>query len=571
MLSKKSPQLRFKGFTDDWEDRNLKDILREFSTKSKIENEYRVLSSTNVGMEFRDGRVSGTSNLGYKIIKNGDLVLSPQNLWLGNININNIGTGLVSPSYKTFNFTDIDSSFIKPQLRTPKMLEEYKNSSTQGASVVRRNLEIDSFYQIKIATPSIKEQEKIGSFFKHLDSTISLHQRKLDLLKEQKKGYLQKMFPKNGEKVPELRFEGFTDAWELRKLNEVSDIYDGTHQTPKYQDDGVMFLSVENIKTLTSNKFISREAFEVEFKIRPQRGDVLMTRIGDIGTANVVETDEDLAYYVSLALFKSEELNPYFLQASIYAPFVQDQIWKRTLHIAFPKKINKNEIGQVPINVPTLAEQTKIGSFFKQLDNTITLHQRKLDKLKSVKQAYLSEMFPAEGERVPKRRFPGFTDDWELRKLGEVVYRSNLISSSKDLPRLEFEDINSGLGTLNKDISQKLDYRKGLEFNVGDVLFGKLRPYLKNWWYAEFKGIALGDFWNLKSDLWHSCFLYTYIQSNSFQLVANDTSGTKMPRSDWNLVAESIAKFPSLPEQEVIGTFFSTLDRHITLHQRKSI
>ena len=227
MLSKKSPQLRFKGFTDDWEDRNLKDILREFSTKSKIENEYRVLSSTNVGMEFRDGRVSGTSNLGYKIIKNGDLVLSPQNLWLGNININNIGTGLVSPSYKTFNFTDIDSSFIKPQLRTPKMLEEYKNSSTQGASVVRRNLEIDSFYQIKIATPSIKEQEKIGSFFKHLDSTISLHQRKLDLLKEQKKGYLQKMFPKNGEKVPELRFAGFADDWEERKFADFIDVKSG--------------------------------------------------------------------------------------------------------------------------------------------------------------------------------------------------------------------------------------------------------------------------------------------------------------------------------------------------------
>ena len=235
------------------------------------------------------------------------------------------------------------------------------------------------------------------------------------------------------------------------------------------------------------------------------------------------------------------------------------------------ESINSDDIKNSTILFPSHPEQEAIGTFFSTLDRHITLHQRKLDKLKSVKQAYLSEMFPAEGERVPKRRFPGFTDDWELRKLGEVVYRSNLISSSKDLPRLEFEDINSGLGTLNKDISQKLDYRKGLEFNVGDVLFGKLRPYLKNWWYAEFKGIALGDFWNLKSDLWHSCFLYTYIQSNSFQLVANDTSGTKMPRSDWNLVAESIAKFPSLPEQEVIGTFFSTLDRHITLHQRKSI
>jgi len=190
----KFPQLRFAGFADDWEERKLGDLLKEFSIKSKIEDEHKVLSSTNSGMEFREGRVSGTSNLGYKIIKNGDLVLSPQNLWLGNININNIGKGLVSPSYKTFELINIDSSFINPQLRTQKMLEEYKNSSTQGASVVRRNLEIDSFYQIKIFVPTISEQEKIGSFFKQLDNTIDLHQRKLDLLKEQKKGFLQKLF-----------------------------------------------------------------------------------------------------------------------------------------------------------------------------------------------------------------------------------------------------------------------------------------------------------------------------------------------------------------------------------------
>ena len=194
----KNPEIRFPGFTDDWEQRKLGDLLKEFSIKSTIENEYKVLSSTNSGMEFREGRVSGTSNLGYKIIKNGDLVLSPQNLWLGNININNLGKGLVSPSYKTFELINIDSSFINPQLRTQKMLEEYKNSSTQGASVVRRNLEIDSFYQIKIFVPTISEQEKIGSFFKQLDNTIALHQRKCEQLKELKKFMLQNMFPKKG-------------------------------------------------------------------------------------------------------------------------------------------------------------------------------------------------------------------------------------------------------------------------------------------------------------------------------------------------------------------------------------
>ncbi|TKN81825.1 restriction endonuclease subunit S [Enterococcus faecium] len=190
----KVPEIRFPGFTDDWEQRTLGDILKEFSIKSKVENEYTVLSSTNSGMEIRNGRVSGVSNLGYKIIENGDLVLSPQNLWLGNININNVGTGLVSPSYKTFKFIKVDPGFIRPQLRTARMLEEYKNSSTQGASVVRRNLELGSFYQITIKIPSDVEQGKIGLFFKQLDNLIALHQRKLDLLKETKKGFLQKMF-----------------------------------------------------------------------------------------------------------------------------------------------------------------------------------------------------------------------------------------------------------------------------------------------------------------------------------------------------------------------------------------
>ena len=385
-VKKKVPELRFPGFTDDWEERKLSDIADRFDNlRVPITASDRKPGDTPYyGANGIQDYVEGFTHNGEFILvaEDGanDLKNYPVQYVNGKVWVNNHAHVLQGKK------TITDNKFL---------MNAIKNFNIEPFLVGggRAKLNADVMMKLNILLPTFVEQEKIGSLFSLLDKTIALHQRKLDLLKEQKKGYLQKMFPKTGEKIPELRFAGFADDWEQRKLNEVSDIYDGTHQTPKYQDNGVMFLSVENIKTLTSNKFISREAFEDEFKIRPQRGDILMTRIGDIGTANVVETDEDLAYYVSLALFKSEELNPYFLQASIYAPFVQDQIWKRTLHIAFPKKINKNEIGQVPINVPTLAEQTKIGSFFKQLDNTITLHQRKLDLLKEQKKGFLQKMF----------------------------------------------------------------------------------------------------------------------------------------------------------------------------------
>ncbi|HFI0640810.1 TPA: restriction endonuclease subunit S [Streptococcus suis] len=370
--------------------------------------------------------------------------------------------------------------------------------------------------------------------------------------------------PNKDRNIPKRRFKEFEneDAWELRKLGEVAEIVMGQSPDSKnYTDNPSDKILVQGNADLKDG-FVIPRVWTTQVTKTAEKGDLILSvraPVGDVG-----KTDYDVVLGRGVAGIKGNEF--------IYHLLVKMKLfgyWTKLSTGSTFESINSDDIKNSIISLPTLPEQKAIGTFFSTLDQQITLHQRKLDKLKHVKQAYLSEMFPAEGERVPKRRFPGFTDAWELRKLGEVVYRSNLTSSSKDLPRLEFEDINSGLGTLNKDISQKVDDRKGLEFNEGDVLFGKLRPYLKNWWYAEFKGIALGDFWNLKSDLWHSCFLYTYIQSNSFQLVANDTSGTKMPRSDWNLVAESIAKFPSLPEQEAIGTFFSTLDQQITLHQRK--
>ena len=170
----------------------------------------------------------------------------------------------------------------------------------------------------------------------------------------------------------------FLYAWEQRKLGELVGIYDGVHHTPNYQNSGVMFLSVENITTLQSTKFISEEDFKRDYKVYPQKNDILMTRIGDVGTTNVVKDNELKAYYVSLALLKYKNTNPDFLSNAIQSDFVQKEIANRTLKTAIPMKINKVEIGKVSIVLPLSAEeQTKIGSYFQSLDNLITLHQRK--------------------------------------------------------------------------------------------------------------------------------------------------------------------------------------------------
>ena len=224
-------------------------------------------------------------------------------------------------------------------------------------------------------------------------------------------------------KVPRIRFKGFEEDWEQRKLGEIAGIYDGVHQTPEYVDSGIMFLSVENIATLKSNKFISEEAFGRDYKNYPVKGDVLMTRIGDVGTANVVETTEKLAFYVSLALIKPNKIDSYYLCNAIHSSRFQRELRDRTLLTAVPKKINKNEIGEGIISSPTLREQELIGRYFRNLDSLLSLHQRKLEKLKILKKAMLEKMFPKNGAKVPEIRFSGFTDDWEQRKVSELADR----------------------------------------------------------------------------------------------------------------------------------------------------
>ena len=171
---------------------------------------------------------------------------------------------------------------------------------------------------------------------------------------------------------------------------------------------------------------------------------------------------------------------------------------------------------------------------------------------------------------VPQIRFTGFTDPWEQCKFSELVDRVTVASNDPLLPQVEYEDINSGEGTLNKDLGKKDGGKTGILFEPGDILYGKLRPYLMNWLHPQFRGIAIGDFWVLRPSGAEGTCLYRLIQSDSFQRLADISSGSKMPRADWSLISSGEFLIPSDDaEQRRIGAFFDRLDSLITLHQRK--
>ena len=273
------------------------------------------------------------------------------------------------------------------------------------------------------------------------------------------------------------------------------------------------------------------------------------------------------------AVYKPKQsANPEFVQ--IY--FEQDARMNNYMHPLVNKgakndmKVSAENALKGQIVFPDIKEQRTISEFFRNLDTLITLHQRKYEKLVNIKKSMLDKMFPKNGASVPEIRFKGFTDPWEQRKFEEIAVRSSVMSDKKGLPRVEYEDIISGAGRLNKDIKLKESEKVGIVFHKGDVLYGKLRPYLQNWLLASFNGLAVGDFWVLQPQNTDSSFLYRLVQSQQFDEVANQSTGTKMPRADWKLVSKTKFAMPhSVDEQAAIGAYFEHLDTLITLHQRK--
>ena len=347
-------------------------------------------------------------------------------------------------------------------------------------------------------------------------------------------------------------------SWEQRKLGEVVNVYDGVHQTPDYKDSGIMFLSVENIGTLKSKKYISEEAFNRDYKVYPQKGDILMTRIGDVGTPNVVETTEKMAFYVSLALLKPINVDSYFLCDSILSPFFQNGLKERTLVTAIPQKINKDDIGKVSLFVPiSKDEQRQIGAFFTNINNLITLHQRKYDKLTKVKKSMLEKMFPKNGATVPEIRFKGFSDAWEQRKLEDLVD----VCSGRDYKHLSEGPIPVyGTGGYMLSVNEALSYN---EDAIGIGRKGTIdKPYILKapFWTVDTLFYAIP---REKIDL---TFVFDIFQNIDWK---KKDESTGVPSLSKTAINDIDVLAPIYDEQQAIGQFFSKFDNLITLHQRE--
>ena len=394
------PLIRFPEFKDALKERKFSDFTYAAGTRNKNNLPLEPYSITNIAgfvpqSEAHDefGYMKDTDRSAYNIVKPYSFGYNPARINVGSLGYYSGDKDvIVSSLYEVFKTNDeVDDSFINYWFQTERF-QNWIERLQEGS--VRQYFYYDKLCEVRIALPSLEEQKKIADFLSSVDDVISACEKELEHVKELKRGMLQKMFPKNDEKVPEIRFPGFTGDWEQRKLGDAVEVFDGTHQTPKYQEYGVMFVSVENIQTLTSEKYISEEDYEKNYSVVPQQGDILMTRIGDIGTANIVKSAEPLAYYVSLALLKNKGINAEFLKANISAPSFQNELWIRTLHTAYPKKINKEEIGKCTISIaPSSEERERIGTFFEDLDKTITLHQRELDKWKELKKGLLQQLF----------------------------------------------------------------------------------------------------------------------------------------------------------------------------------
>ncbi|WP_090736810.1 restriction endonuclease subunit S [Paenibacillus sp. Mc5Re-14] len=385
------PKLRFPRFTDAWEERELGELLKEHNefTKGGI---YPIVTSSRKGLflqnEYFIGARSGIDEtLVFHLVPENYITyrhMSDDSTF--HFNKNNMGTPvLVSKEYPVFTTNqEAFDEFILSNLNNSKDFANFSHMQKKGGTRVR--LYFKTLQSYKLLLPSIKEQITIGKFFKQLDHLITLHQRKLNNVRNLKAGLLQKMFPKNGEDFPEVRFPGFTDAWEQRRLGDEVHITMGqSPNSENYTENPDDYILVQGNADMKNGKVFPR-VWTTQITKQADKGDLILSvraPVGDVG-----KTDFDVVLGRGVAGIKGNE---FIFQ--LLGNMKQNGYWTKYSTGSTFESINSNDIKDAEILVPSMDEQKQIGTFFKQLDHLITLHQRKLEHLQEQKKALLQQMF----------------------------------------------------------------------------------------------------------------------------------------------------------------------------------
>ena len=400
----KNPEIRFIDDNIDWQNENLSDALIERNTASYKNNGLEHVSLTKDGVIPKSDRYERdflvtTKNKKYKITKINDICYNPANLKFGVICRNKYKDGIFSPIYITFETTENYSpNFVELLVTNPKFIRASLRYQ-EGTVYERMAVSPDNLLKMPISIPNIELQDKISKIFEDIDIKIKEEIGLIQKLKDTKSALLIKMFPQENQSVPELRFDDFTNDWEQRKLGDMlKTLKDGTHGTHQDVEIGPLLLSAKNIKSGKviwddSDRRISQDSYnKIHSSFKLMKGDVLLTIVGSIGETAILKEPDIMTFQRSVAILSpNDNLFSQFLHTEIQTNKFQRELENRKSTSA-QSGIYLGELSEIPIMFPSKEEQTKIGILFQSLDNLITLHQRKLDKLKEVKDALLDKL-----------------------------------------------------------------------------------------------------------------------------------------------------------------------------------
>lgn len=403
------PKIRFKGFTEPWEQRKLGDIITEYKETVDSDCTLPILTSSKtegvILQEEHFGRKQQHDITGYNILPRNYCTYRNRSDGVDfTFNINKCcDKGIISKFYPVFSGKNSDVFFLSLVLNnSEEVVREIAYTCTGTGQKVLSFLDLQ---KMKVRVPNFDEQKEIAAYFESLDHLITLHQRKCDDTKELKKYMLQKMFPKNGEKFPEIRFKGFTEAWEQRKLGEVGTTYAGL--SGKTADDfghgEASFITYMNVFSHPVANSEMVEHVEIDNKQREvQVGDVFFTTSSEtpeeVGMSSVLKEKHGVTYLNSFCFgFRPNvKFDLDYLAYMLRSEPTRSQI--KILAQGISRfNISKNKMMDINIQVPNLEEQAMVGAYFRNLDHLITLHQRKCDTLKELKKYMLQNMFPKKG------------------------------------------------------------------------------------------------------------------------------------------------------------------------------